>query len=226
MSSFHQTNPKRQKRERNDNPSVRLSKKLSSLLRHRAEDKGLPIRGDGFVNLSALVVVLKREGFPAVTPTTISTVVANCEKKRFELTTEGPQTFIRATQGHTIKAVKDEELLAPVMPNEISICIHGTYSKSVEAICATGLNKMSRNNIHMAESLPGIDGVVSGTRANASVIVIIDVVSAMAAGIPFFRSSNNVILSPGLDGIIHPAFILDIVSREDFVRNMQTAKAR
>ena len=57
--------------------------------------------------------------------------------------------------------------------------------------------------------------MVSGMRKSADTIVTIDVARAMAAGIPFFRSSNGVILSPGLGdtGCIPAEFISQILGR-------------
>lgn len=75
---------------------------------------------------------------------------------------------------------------------------------------------MRRNNIHLIACLPSEeDEVVSGMRKSADTIVTIDVAGAMAAGIPFFRSSNGVILSPGLGdtGCIPPEFISQILQR-------------
>jgi 2'-phosphotransferase len=82
---------------------------------------------------------------------------------------------------------------------------------------------MGRNHIHIAPGRPGASGVLSGEysprplnnsskisnsewsrlqllsgmRTNSAVLIHIDVVKAMGAGIKFYRSANNVILTPG-----------------------------
>ena len=109
-------------------------------------------------------------------------------------------------------------------PDEVSKVIHGTNFKAWNEIQRTGLNKMKRNHIHFAAGEPGSEGVISGMRATAQVTstnqeakiftvtnqrvtifnyyffqvyIYIDVHKAMSDGLVFFRSANNVILSPG-----------------------------
>ncbi|CAN0056248.1 unnamed protein product, partial [Sphacelaria rigidula] len=53
---------------------------------------------------------------------------------------------------------------------------------------------MNRTHIHFATGLPGDNGVISGMRAGCKVLIYVDVAAAMADGIRFFRSTNNVIL--------------------------------
>ena len=48
----------RGRRERNDSPTVVLSKSLSWLLRHGLEQSGLHVRNDGYVRLDELVASL------------------------------------------------------------------------------------------------------------------------------------------------------------------------
>jgi inhibitor of KinA sporulation pathway (predicted exonuclease) len=125
--------------------------------------------------------------------------------------------WIRATQGHSISSVRDEELME-LIPDAASlpICLHGTYSNCVDSILQNGLNKMKRNNIHLIACFPSEeDTVISGMRNSADTIITIDVEKAMAAGIPFYRSANGVILSPGLGdtGCIPPEFISEVLRR-------------
>ena len=71
---------------------------------------------------------------------------------------------------------------------------------------------MARNVINMAVGLPDNPDVKSGIRTNIEVLIYIDVARAMAAGIPFFRSANNVICSPGP---IPLEFFAHVVRRTD-----------
>jgi 2'-phosphotransferase len=43
------------------------------------------------------------------------------------------------------------------------------------------------------------NGVISGMRRDAQVLIYIDLKRALAAGCPFWRSENGVILSEGMD---------------------------
>lgn len=196
--------------------ATQLSKLLSYTLRHGALEMKLPIRPDGFVSLDRILqhYKFKQHNF---TLADVLEVVETNEKKRFEVAEfEGIQ-YIRAVQGHTIKQVKDEELLTPILSaSEIPLAAHGTYTRHLAAIQRTGLSRMNRKHIHMATSInPG--AVVSGARANAECFMVIDVEKAIANGILFYRSKNGVILSPGqgATGVIPPEYFTRIVHRQD-----------
>ena len=49
----------------------------------------------------------------------------------------------------------------------------------------------------MAIGLPEDGNVKSGIRNTSKILIYVDLPRAIGAGIPFFRSENNVILSPG-----------------------------
>ena len=95
----------------------------------------------------------------------------------------------------------DLELERITDPADISICVHGTNLQAYELIKSSGgLSRMARTHIHFASGLPGDDGVISGMRFSASVIIYIDTARAMDAGYEFFRSTNGVILCAGAPG--------------------------
>jgi 2'-phosphotransferase len=54
--------------------------------------------------------------------------------------------------------------------------------------------------------VPGSDKVVSGARASSKVLIFVDVAKAMADGVVFYKSRNNVILTRGLDGVLAPKY--------------------
>ncbi|KAJ5574357.1 uncharacterized protein N7459_008784 [Penicillium hispanicum] len=132
--------------------------------------------------------------------------------------------LIRATQGHSIKSVDAASFLEPLtlaeegkLPDTV---VHGTFHGSWPAILASGgLKCMGRNHVHFAsgpslasalaalqdqgtdqKQAPKKDGaqVISGMRWDAQVLIYIDLRKALAAGCPFWRSENGVILSEGL----------------------------
>ena len=194
--------------------NVKLSKKLSSVLRHNASNMGLRIDPDGYVSVREL---LRCDGFRGTNVSDIVDVVQNCPKRRFEIKeVDNGATFIRATQGHTIRAVKDDALLEELSVGQVSqYCIHGTYRRNIESIRSSGLNRMSRNHVHLTEDNPASGEAISGMRGSCDTIVIVDVHKAMAAGLKFYRSSNGVVLCPGLGdtGAIGPEFIAGITDR-------------
>jgi 2'-phosphotransferase len=92
-------------------------------------------------------------------------------------------------------------------PAQTPVVIHGTYLKNWDGIRTGGLNRMTRNHVHFSAGEPGEDGVISGMRKSADLKIYIDMPKAMASGLRFFRSANNVILSPGdASGVVKTDF--------------------
>lgn len=120
--------------------------------------------------------------------------------------------YIRANQGHSITTVDKVELVSlTTLADFPSNVVHGTNNQAWKKIKTTGLSRMNRLHIHMAGGRLGEDGIISGMRANSQVYIYIDIPKALEAGIPFFKSSNNVILSPGnAEGFIPASFFLKI----------------
>merc|ERR1712070_528657 len=117
---------------------------------------------------------------------------------RYQIMEEGGVLWLRATQGHSIPGVESDLLMQRIEdPAEVPVCIHGTYEEAWEIISQSALDRMARNQIQMAVGLPGDSQVTSGIRRNIEVLIYVDVARCMEAGIPFFRSTNDVICSPG-----------------------------
>lgn len=117
-------------------------------------------------------------------------IVENNDKKRIEM--RGDR--IRCSQGHSSGQLKDEAVYVEIT-EPLSGCIHVTDMKSLKLIEKTGLNRMGRHKIHFAQESHLL-------RKGKSVYIEVDMAKAMQAGIKFHRSTNNVILSEGLNGII------------------------
>uniref|UniRef100_A0A672UN03 2'-phosphotransferase n=1 Tax=Strigops habroptila TaxID=2489341 RepID=A0A672UN03_STRHB len=114
-------------------PSVRLSKALSYVLRHGAVAEGLPMGPDGFVPLGAL---LRLRRFAAVSERDVRRVVAADPKGRFELSPDPPR--IRANQGHSLHV--PELALVPLRTPEAlpRTLAHGTRRRCWARIRAEG----------------------------------------------------------------------------------------
>ncbi|XP_067011659.1 tRNA 2'-phosphotransferase 1 [Anabrus simplex] len=189
-----------------------LSKTLSWLLRHGAVKEGLPISVDGYVEVSEILNHKSLRN--RYTIEDIQRVVDENDKKRFTLTscTETGRLKIKANQGHSIQAVSDDSLTPITHPTEVSAVIHGTYFKFWDKIRTEGLSRMSRLHIHFAPGEPGDNQVISGMRASCQIYIYINMEKALADGIPFYRSVNNVILSPGNDqGYIEPKYFSQVI---------------
>eukprot|EP00658_Telonema_sp_P-2_P026746 TRINITY_DN20824_c0_g1_i3.p1 TRINITY_DN20824_c0_g1~~TRINITY_DN20824_c0_g1_i3.p1 ORF type:complete len:678 (+),score=98.68 TRINITY_DN20824_c0_g1_i3:150-2183(+) len=170
-----------------------LSRWLSMVLRHGALEVGLVMNPDGYVLVQDLLDILPENSVDDL----VECVESN-QKRRFQLCDKDGQLWIRATQGHSISTVRSELLMERVTdPAEVPVCLHGTYEESWELIRKSGLDRMGRNHIQMAVGLPNDPSVTSGVRPNIEVLIYIDVAQALEAGIPFYRSENNVICSPG-----------------------------
>lgn len=175
-----------------------LSRKLSKALRHDALRMGLRMSSDGSVAVDEL---LSHDMFKQYTVQDIRDVVSTSEKKRFELSDRGGILRIRAAQGHTISEVLDSELLREVKnASEIPVCVHGTYKECLQQILEGGLKRMKRNHIHFAMGMPNTGEVMSGMRKSCDIAIYVDVASAMADGVKFYKSSNDVILTAGIGG--------------------------
>lgn len=182
----------------------RLSRKMSSILRHQAKEHGIPITTDGWVAVSDLCVNL------GTTKSELDVIVQTNDKKRFEYNAD--QSRIRATQGHSMGISLNLEPLSVASVPEI--VIHGTYRKHLDAILRDGLNRMSRDHIHMATGMPGESGVISGMRKSCEVILHIDAKQAIADGIVFYRSTNGVVLTAGINGVLPPKYIRCVEQRK------------
>ena len=198
---------------------VQLSKMLSKVLRHNAVKMGLNIGSDGRVALDEL---LRHQMFRSYTVNDVMSIVESNDKQRFAISEEEGIMYIRAAQGHTIKTISDSELLTEILDSsEIHVCVHGTYRAFLPLILENGLNRMKRNHIHMAVGIPGESEVISGMRKSCEVILYINVSAAMKDGIKFYKSSNNVILTAGLNdtGILPSEYIQEVVERRKRSRN-------
>ena len=209
---------------------MRDSKLLSRILRHDAEELGLTVRPDGSVSVNEVL------GLPVIKSKrwTVSDIYRIIEhdcndKSRFFLIEEenadGTTTlFISANQGHSHSVgdlINDEELLTRLTPFDIFLAVHGSYYKAWRKILKLGLSRMTRKMIHFAGGLPGetcmISGrpviVSSGMRRDAEIHVWIDLALAIRAGVLFYISRNNVILTPGSDGtgILQMFYVLRVV---------------
>ncbi|VUC22062.1 unnamed protein product [Clonostachys rosea] len=214
---------------------VQISKALSRLLRHQAENAGITLDGEGYAPLDRVLAWGPLRSLQ-VSFEDIQSAVSNNEKQRFalkpnpatnpELSTESttPSDYlIRANQGHSIK-VESSGLLVPITlagedgdegnppPEKV---VHGTYFAFWAAIVeAGGLKVMGRNHVHCSEGTPE-DGVVSGMRRDAELMVEIDLErSIKEGGLRWWRSENGVILTEGDEsGLVSSRFFKRVTSR-------------
>jgi 2'-phosphotransferase len=133
-------------------------------------------------------------------------IVKTDEKGRYELV-DGPPLYIRCVQGHSTKTVKDEDILDPITTGfNYGTVLHGTYYEAWNLIKDSGLNRMTRNNIHFTIGAKNDSHVISGMRNDCQVFIEINFVQAFHNDVKFFISKNKVVLTPGNNGVLHQKY--------------------
>ncbi|MFB8007291.1 RNA 2'-phosphotransferase [Nocardia sp. NPDC056000] len=166
----------------NEKEMVRLSKRLSSWLRHNPDAIGLRPDEAGWVRVQDLLrqAAAHNRGF---TRTQLDLVVEQNNKKRFEFDDSG--TSIRARQGHSIEV---DLGYTPADPPEI--LYHGTAERTLGLIMAEGLLPMRRHAVHL--SADTATAVNVGGRHGRPAVLRVDTVAMRAAGHEFFVTGNGV----------------------------------
>lgn len=146
----------------------------------------------------------------------VQAIVATNDKQRFSLKlapSTGDQSsssgyLIRANQGHSIK-LDSSALLERVRLEDAQLprrLLHGTFFVFWPAIVASGgLKPMGRTHIHCSTGTPEEEGVVSGMRRDAELLIEIDLVASLREGIAWWRSQNGVLLTEGDESRLLPA---------------------
>ncbi len=165
---------------------IRLSKRMSAVLRHRPERAGLVLDPHGWVPLAELVSALK------TTAAAVDAVVARNDKQRFAVRADADGTrYIRASQGHSARVGVDLALPPAVPPATL---YHGTPATNVPAIRAEGLRPGSRRHVHLSVDVP--TAVRVGRRRSADVAVLaVRAADLAAVGHVFHVSANGVWLT-------------------------------
>ncbi len=175
---------------------VHVSKTLTYYLRHNADKAGLHMDEEGYVAVDELQTL---RALRTVTVDEMQDITRTCSKQRFAMRQVDGRWFIRANQGHSLASVSAEAMMARISdPAAHPIVVHGTTRAAWASIRSTGLNRMTRQHVHFAQGLPGQDHVVSGMRSSSQIMIYLNLPRALADGLPFFLSTNGVILSPGV----------------------------
>ena len=117
-------------------------------------------------------------------------IVETNDKKRFIFNED--KTRIRANQGHSI----DINLaLIPQQPPEF--LYHGTAQGNIESILEKGIEKRSRQHVHLSQDKETATKV--GMRHGKPIILIINTGKMFEDGLKFYLSENNVWLTDFVD---------------------------
>ncbi|BAL85351.1 putative RNA 2'-phosphotransferase [Actinoplanes missouriensis 431] len=165
---------------------VRLSRRMSMVLRHRPESAGLTLDANGWVPVPVFLAAL------GVSREELDLVVAGNDKQRFAIA-PGPDGVdrIRASQGHSRRVAVDLSLPPATPPGEL---FHGTPRANLDAILREGLRPRSRHHVHLSADVP--TALKVGRRRSPDVVVFRVAAGTMAAeGHVFHRSDNGVWLT-------------------------------
>jgi 2'-phosphotransferase len=239
----HRRRHRRHRRDGLDDESnrVKTSKTLSWLLRHAALELGMTIGADGYVPVSQILSHPHKKLRGIVTWESIQQAVAENDKQRFTMIQKSQSVstipsqvssttcenrmvdsqndqygdwYIRANQGHSITTIDPYQLLTLVDPRNFSIIVHGTFLDCwKEGIQSIGLSKMGRTHIHFAKGMPNDQGVISGMKSSCQVFIFVNAKKCAEDQIEFFESSNGVILTPGLNGILPTRYFSHVLTK-------------
>jgi putative RNA 2'-phosphotransferase len=165
---------------------VRLSRRLSLVLRHRPETAGLTLDANGWVPVTDLLAALR------ISRADLDVVVRNNDKSRFAIVA-GPDGVdrIRANQGHSRRVHVDLDL-PPAQPP--ATLFHGTPRANLVPILREGLRPLGRQHVHLSPDVA--TALVVGRRRSSDVAVLEVQAAAMAEeGHVFHRSENGVWLT-------------------------------
>lgn len=165
--------------------SVKLSKFLSLILRHKPEVIGLALDRCGWASIKELITKSNQYG-KQLTRDLLDEIVATNNKQRFKISDDGKK--IRASQGHSFEV--DLEL-DPIEPP--ASLYHGTATRFLDSIMKEGLKSKNRQHVHLSADFD--TAIVVGKRHGKAIVLKIDTEAMYKKGFKFYLSDNGVWLT-------------------------------
>lgn len=169
----------------NEKTCKSISKLLSLALRHHPESLNVVLDKNGWANVDAVLEGLYKKGY-SIGIDELQQVVDTNSKKRFALSDDFSK--IRASQGHSIEV---DLGLSPITPPEF--LYHGTSVDTVPAIRKSGIEKRSRQFVHLSPDKETAKAV--GSRHGIPYILTIRSGDMHREGGIFYQSENGVWLT-------------------------------
>jgi putative RNA 2'-phosphotransferase len=107
--------------------------------------------------------------------------------------------MIRANQGHSVEVDLALETITPP-----ALLYHGTATRFLSLILATGLIKMSRQHVHLSADVD--TALAVGKRHGKPLVFVVDTMSMSRDGIAFYRAANGVWLTDH----VPPQYLLEL----------------
>lgn len=161
---------------------VGTGKFLSLILRHQPDVAGITLDPNGWADVDVLLAGMRRKGH-SIDMAILEEIVETNDKKRYYFNED--KTKIRANQGHSIQV--DVELKEAEPPEYL---YHGTADRFVDVIMKTGLQKRSRNHVHLSKDRETAVNV--GGRHGKPMVLRILAQTMRRDGYVFYLSENGV----------------------------------
>ncbi len=165
--------------------SVRISKFLCLVLRHKPETIGLTLSAEGWANVEELIRGAFDAGVLLDRPM-LRQIVEHGDKKRFSFSADGEK--IRAEYGHSIPVTPASERSEP--PEYL---YHGTSKGSCASIMDEGLGPGTRQYVHLVEDEKVAYEV--GGRHGEPVVLVVKARKMHEAGFEFFGTASGIWLT-------------------------------
>lgn len=155
------------------------------VLRHNPAAAGITLDKNGWADVNGLINGINRTG-RQIDFKTLAEIVATDKKRRFAFNSD--KSKIRASQGHSVDVDLELEETAPP-----KFLYHGTAEKYFESIKRLGVEKRTRNFVHLSPDEQ--TALKVGSRHGSPVILKIDAQKMADDGFKFFISENGVWLT-------------------------------
>lgn len=183
--------------QKDEKENTRISKFLSLVLRHQPQKIGIHLDAEGWTDVHILLQKASAAGVKISLPL-LQHIVATNNKKRFSFNPAG--THIRANQGHSVPVELGYQPQTPP-----PVLYHGTATRFLDAILASGLHKKNRHHVHLSDNRETARQV--GQRHGKPVVLTVAAAAMYNQGFTFYLSENGVWLTDRV-----PAHYLQILA--------------
>jgi putative RNA 2'-phosphotransferase len=159
----------------------KLSKQMSWILRHQAEQFDLKVDAEGYVQIEDLLTLL-RETMPDASVEQMQMVIDTVEphKQRFSII----DGYIRANYGHSLESGIEYEATEPP-----TVLFHGTTIAAKSKILELGLLPMNRQFVHLTTDVVLAKQV--GGRHGTPCLLRVDAARAYRDGCSFYNANRG-----------------------------------
>ena len=164
---------------------TQISKFLSLVLRHKPETIGIQLDENGWTDVDILLEKSNDYGIK-LDKEVLHHIVTTNSKKRFAFNDSADK--IRASQGHSV----DVEL-GYTNQKPPDVLYHGTGENSVSSILKAGLEKRSRQHVHLSSDIE--TAIKVGQRHGKPLVFTILAGQMFADNFEFYLSDNGVWLT-------------------------------